>query len=100
MSAPFGASQLAGQVALAVTDVSGRVALPSAASLANALTIINYGDTACFIKQGDDAVVAADTDILIPPGIRITIGQAGGYIAAITAASTTNLVIYQGTGPV
>ena len=95
-------SVLAGQVALAVTTTSSRVALPSTAASAGALTIYNSGANAAYYALGSSSVVATTSSIQIPAGTAITVWNANNspYIAAITGTSTANLIIYQANGSV
>lgn len=106
---PAPVSILSGQVSLAVTSSNARVALPSTAASAVAVTIYNKGTVDAFVALGTVTATAtsggtcaagiAGPSCLVPAGTAITFYSDATYVAAITASSTTSLVIYQGNGP-
>lgn len=108
---PPATSILSGQVALSVSSTSSRVALPSTAAAAGAITVYNKGATDTYVALGSSSIVAtsggtcivgvAGPSCLIAAGTSITFWNVGSatYIAGITASSTSTLIIYQGTGP-
>lgn len=85
-----------GNATLAVSNVSARVALPSAGPTA---LITNTGNVPVYVKFGDVTVTAATTDTPIPAqqSIALNIGS-NTYIAAITASGTSNITVSTGTG--
>lgn len=92
MMNPFtpGASAL-----LAVTDVTGSVALPAA----GAMQVLIYSPAAndlLFIKFGSSTVVAAVTDIAIPPGFNriFTIPPEATHVAAIAGSGDTGTLYF------
>lgn len=104
------ASILSGQVTLAVSSVNARVALPSTAASANTVTIYNKGTVDAYVALGDVTATATSggtcvsgalgPSCQVPAGASLTLWRSDAtYVAAITASSTTNLVVYQGTGP-
>ena len=85
-----------GAASLAVSSVTGRVALPNSDPT---VIIQNTGTTNAFFKLGSVSVNAATTDYSIPAGYSIAIKiVAETYLAGITAADTTTFKILQGTG--
>lgn len=97
---PPPASVLSGQVSLAVTTSSARVALPSGSASANVITIYNQGGTDAYFALGSSSVVATTSSIYLPTTGHITIWSGNSaYVAAITAAGSSTLKIYQGNGP-
>lgn len=98
--APF--SVLAGQVTLAVTASSGRVALPSTATYADAITIYNSGPKNAFFKFGNSSVLATTAGIELDAGKHLTVfsGNQTNLAAICGGADTTTLVIYQANGPI
>jgi len=100
---PPGYAVLGGQTTLAVTNSSANAALPASVVPYGAVTIYNKGANDAYVALGVDNTAAATTaSTLVVAGTSITIyaGSASTYLAAITASSTTTLVVYQGTGPV
>lgn len=86
-----------GSVALAVTGTSARALIPLASS--QQIVIYNSGTTTAYIAVGDGTVVATTSGYPIISGTKeaLTIG-AGTNLAAITASSTTSLIITAGDG--
>jgi hypothetical protein len=85
-----------GSATLAVTNATGRVALPN-----NDPTIIiqNTGSNAAFFNLGGSTVTATTSNYSLPSGVQIAVTPGTStYIAAITSSSTTTLNIIQGTG--
>lgn len=84
------------QAALAVTDVTGNVALPGGATM----VLCNTGSNIIYYKFGIGAgTTAATTDIKLPSGMCIADAVGSNtYVAAITAASTSTLDISGGSG--
>ena len=106
-------SALGGQVPLALTSSSASVQLPSTAVPYGAITVYNKGSVDAFVALGGSSVVAAATGgcaasngtlgpaCQVPAGTSIVLWVGSNtYLAGITASSTTNLVIYQASGPV
>lgn len=95
-------ASLGGQAVLAVSSVTSNVALPTTTVPFGAATIFNKGTTDAYVALGVGNTTAATTSsTLVPAGAAITIWiNQNTYLAAITASSTTNLVVYQATGPV
>lgn len=108
---PPATAVLSGQVALSVSSTSSRVALPSAAASAGAITVYNKGTTDTYVALGSSLIVATSggtciagvqgPSCLVAAGTSITFWNVGSatHIAGITASSTSTLIIYQGTGP-
>ena len=98
---PAPTSVVAGQVALSVTTSSARVALPSAADSAGAITIYNKGTADAYYALGSSSVTATTASIQIPASTFVTVWRGTStFLAAITASSSTSLVIYQANGPI
>ena len=90
-------------VSLACTVASGRVALPSAISSADAMRLTNMGAFFICVRLGDSSVTATTQDLPIPPGeqrdISIPFARGSGaptYVAGITASDTATLQITLG----
>lgn len=93
---------LAGQVPLNLTNASARVALPSTAVSASAITVYNKGTKDAYFALGSVTVTATTASTQIAAGTAVTLWKSSNtYLAGITSgADTTSLVIYQATGPV
>lgn len=107
MPAPF--SSLGGAVTVAASSVSANAQLPASLTAFGAVTIYNKGTTDAYFALGGSGAVATTTgsctltgpSCIVPAGTSITVWVNGnGYIAAITASSTTTLVVYQASGAV
>jgi len=90
-------------VSLAVTTSTGNVSLTGADGKGKRqLRLYNAGSVAVFIRIGVTGVVAAVTDMPIPPGAVevITLRDASGqmFLAGITASSTATLYATVGEG--
>lgn len=96
----------AGSVALAVTGTTGRVALPGpSATTAQGIrelrqyTITNVGAETAYIAFGTVAVTAVvATGFPVLSGTQVTFSASDAYVAGITAAGTTSLIISTGDG--
>lgn len=106
---PAPVAVLSGEVPLAVSNVSARVALPSTAAGATSITVFNKGASDVYIAMGDATIVATSggtctsasgPSCQVAAGTSVNFYSASPYIAAITASSTSSLVIYQASGPV
>ena len=101
MSSP-NVSVLAGHATLAVTAVTGNVALPAVAGSVGAITLYNAGTSACYFALGaDDTVVATTSSTPLYPGQKLTCWFGSNtYLSAICGGSdTTTVAAYVGNGP-
>lgn len=86
-------------VTIACTTSSDRAAFPTLANgvRADTIAITNAGTEVIFVALGDSGVVATTACMAVPPGTYfVNMPNAGsssapGYIAAITASSTSTL---------
>lgn len=85
------------KASLSVTTTSGNVALPSADPT---VEVRNEGANDVYVKFGvDNTVVATTNDFLVKSGKTVILNaKQNTYIAGITAASTSTLRIFSGTG--
>lgn len=62
--------------------------------------LLNTGSTLCYVRVGPTDVAATTADLPVPPNIPIVIGKDQDHttVAAITASSTTTLLIIPGEG--
>jgi len=89
-------SPTAAPVTLSVSGTTARVAFPSTGPTA---VIINTGANAAYVNFGGSAVTATPGGNLIGPGCPAAFDVNGqGYVAAITASSTTSLLVATGSG--
>jgi|SRR5579859_1690331 len=97
ITASLGAFAPGGSYAtLSVTNSSGNVALPTGV----AIVVYNTGTNNAFVKLGtSNAVTATTSEDVVSPGCysSYTVGS-NTYLAAITASSTTSLIISGGSG--
>ena len=85
-----------GSATLSVSGSSSRVAFPTSGPTA---LIINVGSNAAYLKFGSSAVVATTSGYLLNPGCSVAYDISGqGYVAGITASSTTSLSVLTGAG--
>jgi hypothetical protein len=85
-----------GGVALSVSNSSSRVAFATPGPTA---LIINTGSNAAYLNFGGSGVTATTSGYLLNPGCSVAYDVSGqGYVAAITASSTTTLSVYTGSG--
>lgn len=85
-------------VTLAVTTTSGRVAIGTSTRIST-LWVCNTGSNDAYIYFGDSTVVALTDGTILRSGVCGNISPDGKTnLAAITAASTTTLVITPGSG--
>ena len=91
-------SVLQAQTTISVTNTSSRVALATSPAPV-AVTIFNSGAVDAYFAQGGSSVVATTGSTLLKAGTHITVWVSSTYVAAITASSTTILVLYEGNGP-
>jgi hypothetical protein len=82
---------------LAVTSVSARVAIPAGAP--TTIVVYNTGANNAFVALGSAAVVATTTNDVVGAGCWLGFATGANVdVAAITASSTTTLVITSGAG--
>lgn len=107
MPAPF--SSLGSAFTLAASGTSASAQLPASTAAFGAITIYNKGTTDAYYALGGSSVVATSTgsciltgpSCIVPAGTSITVWVNGnGYIAAVTASSTTTLIVYQASGAI
>ncbi len=85
-----------GAASLSVSNTSSNVAFPTAGPTT---LITNTGSTAAYLVFGGSAVAATTSNYLINPGCSVAYDMNGqGFVAAITAASTTTLLVMTGSG--
>lgn len=92
---------LGGQSTISVSNSSSRVALPANTNVFGAVTLFNAGSTDLYVALGDVTVAATTSNTLIKAGTSIAFWvNQNTYVAAITASSTSTLVLYQASGPI
>jgi hypothetical protein len=85
-----------GQTSLSVTNVSGRVALPTTGPT---VLVQNTGSNTVYLNFGSASVVATTGGYPIQAGYAIAFAAGSNtYIAGITSSSTSTLAITTGTG--
>ena len=104
-TSPQGWLQYGPSVSLSVSTASARVLLGWTGKTAPpSAWVCNVGSAAASVRAGNSSVVALVTDFSIPAGSTTTPScslmtlNGAPYIAAITGASTTTLLIYSGSG--
>ena len=85
-----------GSVPLSVSNSSSRGAFPTTGP---SVLIINTGSQAAYLKFGGSTVVATTGDLVLNPGCPVGYNVNGQpYLAAITASSSTSLLVVTGSG--
>jgi hypothetical protein len=93
-----GFAPVTAKASLSVTSASARTALGYVGNN-NTVLLYNSGSVDATVAFGDATVVATNNDFTIPAGSRVTLNsKANTYIAYKTAASTTTIVMYTGSG--
>lgn len=67
---------------------------------AKSMFLLNTGLTLCYVRIGPDGVAATTSDLPVPPNIPMVIGKDQDHttVAAITASSTSTLLVIPGEG--
>lgn len=98
---PPGTSIIGGNVGLGVSTSSTRVQLPVSIIPFNVVTVYNSGASDAFVTTGSSTVTATVSNVQVPAGSAVSIFVGSNtYVAGITSTGSSNLVLYQATGPV
>lgn len=83
----------------ALSQATGRTALPSTNTAYTWLTVLNTGTDPAYVVQGDSTVVATTSSIQIPGGKSVVMHVTGTYLAGIAdTGKTPTILIYQASG--
>ncbi len=94
MNNPF---RPAATVSLSATTSTGRVVITASTGVGE-YRVYNAGPSTVFIKEGDNTVIAAVTDMPIPAGAVEVLSFGSTNIAGITSTGTATLYITSGDG--